>query len=156
MCRTCRQNCRAVKFDFQCGQLYHNYATSSAFVKPDLSKSLRTRNKDQHNNRSVFLFPVCFFNPGLYRSTGFNGDDTWPETIRSAAAQRVPIVVTSYTEVEAPRDLERLQREAAKCELSLVLAPHVNPFASQRPERNFISDEVAPMIFKNYYCFVCK
>lgn len=100
--------------------------------------------------------PVCFFNPGLYRATGFNGTDTWPETIRSAAAQGVPIIVTSYTEVESPRDLERLQREAVKSELALVLAPHVNPFASQRPERNFISDEVAPMIFKNYYCFVCK
>lgn len=38
MCRTCRQNCRIVKFDFQCGILYHDYANSSAFTKPDLSK----------------------------------------------------------------------------------------------------------------------
>lgn len=39
MCRTCRQNCRIVKFDFQCGILYHDYANSSAFTKPDLSMS---------------------------------------------------------------------------------------------------------------------
>lgn len=39
MCRTCRQMCRAVKFDFQCGKLYHSYCKSSKYTKPDLSES---------------------------------------------------------------------------------------------------------------------
>lgn len=37
MCRTCRQNCRIVKFDFQCAKFYHDYAKSSSYSKPDLS-----------------------------------------------------------------------------------------------------------------------
>lgn len=39
MCRACRQNCRIVKFDFQCAKFYHDYAKSSSYTKPDLSKS---------------------------------------------------------------------------------------------------------------------
>lgn len=66
-----------------------------------------------------------------------------------------PILVTSYTELESPRDLERLQLEADRS-LEIVQPPQVNSFSSQRPERNFISDEIAPMIFKNYYVFIVK
>lgn len=40
MCRTCRQNCRIVKFDFQCAKLYHDYVNSSSFKKPDLGKCM--------------------------------------------------------------------------------------------------------------------
>lgn len=104
---------------------------------------------------SAIIRVVCFYNPGLYRATGFNGLDTWPDTIKAAVSFDCPIAVTSYTEVEAPRDLDRLQREAGR-ELQIIQAPHINPFTSQRPERNFISDEIAPMIFKNFYCFTCK
>lgn len=45
MCRTCRQNCRIVKFDFQCAKFYHDYATSSAYTKPDLSKPFQIEKK---------------------------------------------------------------------------------------------------------------
>lgn len=38
MCRLCRQECRVVKFDFQCGKFYHEYIKSNGFIKPDLSK----------------------------------------------------------------------------------------------------------------------
>lgn len=93
--------------------------------------------------------------------TGYGGQDTWPETIRCSVAQRCPIVVTSYTEFESPLDLAQLQKVASATgdgmrTLDLVQGPAINPFASQRPERNFISDERAPMIFKNYYHFVVK
>lgn len=37
MCRACRKNCRIVKFDFECGRLYHDYVKESSFKKPDLS-----------------------------------------------------------------------------------------------------------------------
>ncbi|GAB0092133.1 hypothetical protein DMENIID0001_071030 [Sergentomyia squamirostris] len=132
MCRTCRQSCRGVKFDFQCGKLYHDYAKQSAFTKPDL---------------------ICFFNPGLYRATGFSGLDTWPETIKAATSLNAPIIVTSYTEIESPQDLSQLHRDSSR-PLNLIQAPSVNPFSSQRPERNFISDEISPMIFKNYFVFI--
>jgi mitochondrial splicing suppressor protein 51 len=136
MCRHCRQKSppRVVKFDFQCQTFYHDYANSSSFTKPDL---------------------ICFFNPGLHRKTGYNAYDTWPRTIKAAANTQSPILVTSYTQFEAPRDLERLEDESNRT-LHVVQKPIINKFASQRPERNFISDEFAPMIFKNYYYFVVK
>lgn len=109
----------------------------------------------------IFIFiSVCFFNPGLHRITGFNGLDTWPETIKVATSLACPIVVTSYTEYESPRDLERFQMESTKgghgTQLSIVHPPQMNHYSSQRPERNFISDEVAPLIFKNFYSFILK
>ena len=52
-------------------------------------------------------------------------------------------------------DLARLEKES-KRELKIIHAPAINPFASQRPDRNFISDEIVPMIFKNYFLFIVK
>jgi splicing suppressor protein 51 len=65
----------------------------------------------------------------------------------------VPIVVTSYTEVELPLDLERMRDLQ---EVEIELKPQRNPFASLRPERNFVSDDVAPLIYKNYYVGVAR
>lgn len=132
-CRACRQNCRAVKFDFQSRTLYHTYARSSAFSKPNL---------------------ICFFNPGLYRTTAADGEDAWPETITAAVAQNCPIVVTSYTEMEAPLDFERL---ITICDhVKIVQMPAKNPFKAVKPERNFMSEEVQPLMFKNYYYFIVQ
>lgn len=65
------------------------------------------------------------------------------------------MLVTAYTELESPLDLERLQRESTRA-LQVVQPPTVNPYGSKRPDRNFISDDTAPMIFKNYYYFIVK
>uniref|UniRef100_A0A182M9V1 MYND-type domain-containing protein n=1 Tax=Anopheles culicifacies TaxID=139723 RepID=A0A182M9V1_9DIPT len=134
MCRTCRLKCRVVAFDFQCRTMYHDYRHSSRYQRPNL---------------------ICFFNPGLHRTTGFAGLDSWPATICAATEAGCPMLVTAYTELESPLDLERLQRESTRT-LQIVQSPTVNPFASKRPDRNFISDDTAPMIFKNYYYFVVK
>uniref|UniRef100_A0A1Q3FK86 Putative vegetative cell wall protein gp1 n=1 Tax=Culex tarsalis TaxID=7177 RepID=A0A1Q3FK86_CULTA len=135
MCRRCRLQCRNVKFDFQCRRFYHDFwQDSTPSPTPDL---------------------ICFFNPGLHRSTGFGSLDTWPKTIAAATGAGCPLVVTAYTEYECPLDLARLRKES-KRPLELVQPPVPNPFASQRPERNFISEQIAPMIFKNYYYFVVK
>uniref|UniRef100_A0A182Q307 MYND-type domain-containing protein n=1 Tax=Anopheles farauti TaxID=69004 RepID=A0A182Q307_9DIPT len=134
MCRTCRMKCRVVAFDFQCRTMYHDYRHSSRYQRPNL---------------------ICFFNPGLHRTTGYAGLDSWPTTIRAATEAGCPMVVTAYTELESPLDLDRLQRESTRT-LQIVQAPSVNPFGSKRPDRNFISDETAPMIFKNYYYFVVQ
>lgn len=135
MCRTCRLKCRVVKFDFQCRRFYHEYRQdASCYSAPQL---------------------ICFYNPGLHRSTGFGSLDTWPRTIAAATDCGCPVVVTAYTEYECPLDLARLQKESRRS-LELIQPPTPNPFASQRPDRNFISEEIAPMIFKNYYFFVVK
>ncbi|XP_035794021.1 uncharacterized protein LOC118467535 [Anopheles albimanus] len=134
MCRTCRLKCRVVAFDFQSRTMYHDYRRSSSYQRPNL---------------------ICFFNPGLHRTTGYAGIDSWPETIRAATEPGCPILVTAYTELESPLDLDRLQRESVR-PLNIVQEPAVNPFGSKRPDRNFISDETAPMIFKNYYHFIVQ
>ncbi|KAL1398746.1 hypothetical protein pipiens_008716 [Culex pipiens pipiens] len=134
MCRRCRLQCRVVKFDFQCRRFYHDYWQDTPSPSPDL---------------------ICFFNPGLHRSTGFGSLDTWPKTIAAATGAGCPLVVTAYTEYECPLDLARLRKESKRT-LELVQPPEPNPFASQRPERNFISEQIAPMIFKNFYYFVVK
>lgn len=67
-------------------------------------------------------------------------------------------MVTSYTEYESPRDLDRFQTESANGgkQMTLIHGPEFNVYSSQRPERNFISDEIVPLIFKNYFCFIMK
>lgn len=134
MCRTCRQKCRAVKFDFQCRRYYHDYQRDTCYSKPNL---------------------ICFFNTVLHSTAGFAGFDTWPDTIQAAAQASCPIVSTAYTELDCPLDLLRFQKEA-KRPLQIVTPPQLNPFGSKRPDRNFISDDVVPMIFKNYHYFVLK
>lgn len=82
-------------------------------------------------------------------------EDTWPETILTASQLKVPVVVTAYTEYEMPLDLSRFLQESNR-HLNVILPPHLNPFASVKPERNFISDDEVPLMFKNYYCFVVE
>lgn len=134
MCRMCRMKCRVVKFDFQCRRYYHDYCRDSSYSKPNL---------------------ICFFNPVLHSTAGFGGFDTWSETIQATAAANCPIVVTSYTALDCPLDLVRFQKEA-KRPLQIMAEPQLNPYGSKRPDRNFITDDVAPLIFKNYHYCVLK
>lgn len=107
-----------------------------------------------------FISLVCFFNPGLHRVTGFNGLDTWSDTIRTAIKLNCPILLTSYTEIDSAKEMERIQSEVIKedknYELKIIQLSNINKYASKRPERNFISDDIAPLIFKNYYSFIVK
>uniref|UniRef100_A0A1B0AQV9 Uncharacterized protein n=1 Tax=Glossina palpalis gambiensis TaxID=67801 RepID=A0A1B0AQV9_9MUSC len=132
-CRFCRKNKRTVSYYFA-ANIYHEYCRTVDFLKPHL---------------------ICFFNAGLYRSTGYKMEDTWPETILTASQLKVPVVVTAYTEYEMPLDLSRFLQESNR-HLNVILPPHLNPFASVKPERNFISDDEVPLMFKNYYCFVVE
>lgn len=108
----------------------------------------------------MITLSVCFFNPGLHRVSGFNGLDTWSETIRASINLNCPILLTSYTDVDSARELERFQSEVARLDkdrkLTMIQPPQKNAYASKRPERNFISDDVAPLIFKNYLYFIVK
>lgn len=81
--------------------------------------------------------------------------DTWPETIASALRLRVPVCATAYTSHEMPRDLERVKACAPNVEkLRVVVQPQCNPYSSLRPDRNFVSDDEMPLIFKNYHFMV--
>ncbi|XP_030385618.1 uncharacterized protein LOC115632543 [Scaptodrosophila lebanonensis] len=132
-CRLCRKAQRTVQYHFE-NHLFHDYCAQPDFLKPDI---------------------VCFFNSGLHRATGYALEDTWPDTIRAALDLKCPIVVTSYTNYEAPLDMSRFVNESNR-HFNIVLPPTTNPFASEKPERNFISDEDTPFMFKNFNCFVVE
>ncbi|RLU15672.1 hypothetical protein DMN91_011427 [Ooceraea biroi] len=132
ICSACKLSGRRVNVSFHPGKFYHDFCRSKQFVKPHL---------------------VCLFNPGLYRETGFDGRDTWPETIREFCKARVPVCVTSYTKHEIPREMIRIKSIA---DVETILEPQRNPFASIKPDRNFVSDDTAPLIYKNYYIAIIK
>lgn len=133
MCRSCRQNCRCVRFDFQCSKFYHDFCKSSSFIKPDL---------------------ICMFNPAVHRP-GFRGFDTWPKTIKAAIDTTTPIVVTASTESDIFMDLERIEKITSN-EIEIIQMPELNPYASTRPERNIANDDEAPIMFRNQYFFIIR
>jgi mitochondrial splicing suppressor protein 51 len=132
MCKSCRLNCRGIRFDFQCKKFYHDYCTSSAYLKPDL---------------------ICFFNPSLHRP-GFRGFETWPKTIKCATSTNAAIVVTSPTENENLLDLQRIESLTSDESVKILLAPQKNPYASSRPERSFSDNDDISIMFKNNFLFV--
>lgn len=129
VCLQCREVKKSVSFkQHRC--VYHEAGVS----KPDL---------------------VCAFNPGLYRSTGYNGQDSWTPTVRAVLTTGCPLLTTAYTAKEAGLDLDRLRALHPLASLSVLQPPSVNPFSSMKPSLNFVSDEELPVIFKNhFYCIV--
>lgn len=132
MCRSCRQQCRGIRFDFQCKKFYHDYCLSSSYTPPDM---------------------IYFFNPSFERP-GFREFDTWPQTIKAAIQTTAPIVVTSTTQDESLSDLVRLEK-LADYEIEIIQPPQVNAYASTRPDRNF-SPETDVISFKNKFLFIAR
>ncbi|XP_076641738.1 uncharacterized protein LOC143352781 [Halictus rubicundus] len=134
LCSECKAAGRVVVVRYRPNTLYHEMSrTEGVAEKPDI---------------------VCAFNPGLYRRTGFAGKDTWPETIREFSKMRTPVVVTSYTEQEIFWEIDRIK--SIDREVDVLLEPRRNPFASIKPDRNFVSDHTNPLIYKNYYVTVVE
>ncbi|XP_063370683.1 uncharacterized protein LOC134659003 [Cydia amplana] len=127
-CENCQRNKRRVLFGFQDKRTYHEFWASEDFTAPDL---------------------VCAFNPSIQRSSAYNGKDTWPATINCILKLKSPLAITSYTLSELTSDLLRIQ-ECATVRYNVLCAPRNNCFASVRPDRNFISDDEAPLLFKNH------
>lgn len=130
LCKECKSTGRGVIVTFRPEMLYHDAAERLA--APDL---------------------ICIYNPGLYRKTGFGGRDSWHETIREFCEASVPVAVTSYTKREILWEIARINSVA---DVEIVLQPRQNPFASVKPDRNFVSDDTDPLIYKNYYLTVVK
>ncbi|KAH8296469.1 hypothetical protein KR054_006620 [Drosophila jambulina] len=155
-CLSCRKAKRTVNYHFE-NSLYHDYCKQPQFLSPNLSEFSSFPRKVLlfGFNNTFYPLVVCFFNSGLYRSTGFALEDTWPDTIQAALNIKCPVVVTSYTKYEAPLDLVHFVNQSNR-HINVVLPPTTNPFSSEKPERNFISDNEAPFMFKNFYCFVVE
>lgn len=129
LCTRCKSNGRAVVVSFHPEKLYHEMTRdpSRRVDEPDL---------------------ICAFNPGLYRKTGFAGKDTWFETMREFLKGVTPVVITAYTADEMLWELARVKSAA---DVEILMQPRRNPFASIKPDRNFVSDDTNPLIYKNYH-----
>ncbi|CAG4972343.1 unnamed protein product [Colias eurytheme] len=127
LCEQCRCNNRRLLFSFEDKKTYFDYYTSEDFIHPDI---------------------VCAFNPSIERSSIYNGKDPWPATLKCVAKLKSPLLITAYTLDELNRDLSRVQ----KYSFEVLTEPKYNNFASIRPDRNFITDDEIPLLFKNY-CF---
>jgi splicing suppressor protein 51 len=133
VCRKCHTAGRKVVYDFWKG-LYHDFLKSEDYKKPDL---------------------ISAFNAGLYRLSDFEGKDTWSPSIEAMLKEPdIPVVVTEYTEQEMPLDLQRIQSIVDSFEI--IMSPAQNPFASSKPSLNFLSEEIVPVIFKNFYITILK
>ena len=133
ICTQCRTSGRSINVTFNQEKLYHEVNNDSTGL----------------NNPDV----ICLFNPGLYRDTGFNGRDTWPLTIRKFCEKNIPVVITSYTEKEIPQDIQRIKSVS---DVEVVLEPQKNPFAALKPDRNFVSDDSVPLMYKNHFITIIK
>ncbi|XP_054279735.1 uncharacterized protein LOC128997927 [Macrosteles quadrilineatus] len=132
VCSKCKEAKKSMNLKFH-RDLYHLFSKKPKFSKPHL---------------------ICVFNPGLYRTTGFNNEDTWSPTIESMFDQDCPVLTTAYTHKEVHLDVQRVKQTQT---ISLVGEPMLNPFSSLKPSLNLVSDEESPVIFKNhYYCIMCK
>ncbi|XP_011302700.1 uncharacterized protein [Fopius arisanus] len=129
MCRPCKSGGRRIHISFNPRKLYHDLKNESP---ADL---------------------ICLFNPGLYRETGFDNIDTWPGTIMKFCAEKVPVVITSYTDFEIPRDVDRIKSIG---DVKVLLEPQRNPFGAVKPDRNFVSDDVVPLMYKNHCISIVK
>lgn len=134
ICKKCKSAGRAVIVTFKPEKLYHCLVRdpSQTLATPDL---------------------ICLYNPGLYRTTGFAGKDTWLETIREFSKTLAPTTITSYTAQEMLWEINRINSVA---DVEVLLQPCKNPFASVKPDRNFVSDNTNPLIYKNYYITIVK
>lgn len=132
VCNCCCSAKKSISFKFE-NRLYHELTKMPSISKPHL---------------------VCVFNPGLYRVTGFNGQDTWKPSILSIFANNCPVLTTSYTKKEIFMDVERVKSIQ---NVRLDKEPVPNPFSSLKPNLNFVSEEDSPVIFKNqFYCVMSK
>ncbi|XP_043477374.1 uncharacterized protein LOC122508219 [Leptopilina heterotoma] len=128
ICKYCRDSGRQINVTFNQGKLYHEIKSPETDI-------------------------VCLFNPGLYRKTGFNGNDTWPLTIKKFSNLKIPVVITAYTEKEIPQDIATIK---SLCNVQVIMEPQKNPFASLKPDRNFVSDDTAPLMYKNQFLSIIK
>ncbi|XP_063224487.1 putative protein MSS51 homolog, mitochondrial [Bacillus rossius redtenbacheri] len=110
---------------------YHEYVNSKFFEMPDV---------------------VLVFNCGLHENEG-TGHDTWKESVPYLVGyEDVYLLISSYTEVEAEKDLDRLNHSKAKATHLKVCVK--NPFASLRPMRTWLHNQLGVYYHNNYLSFI--
>ncbi|XP_068624189.1 enolase-phosphatase E1-like [Battus philenor] len=127
LCENCRTNKRRLQFSFQDKKSYKEYWSGDEFIVPDI---------------------VCAFNPSIYRSSMYIGSEYWSTNINCIFKQKVPFVLTSHSLEELTRDLASID-SCSEASYKVLIGPKLNPFGSVRPDRNFVTDDETPLVFKN-------
>ncbi|CAG9792295.1 unnamed protein product [Diatraea saccharalis] len=128
LCENCRLHNRKLIFKFHDKQTYCDYWADGEYITPNI---------------------VCAFNVNISRSSIYNTKDPWPKTLNCIFKQKVPFLVTAHTLNELQKDMSRVT-ECAEQKFKFIVEPKINNFASVRPDRNFITDDEMPLLFKNY------
>lgn len=105
LCESCND---IIEFKF-IDDLYHNFVKSNEYKKPDV---------------------ICAFNCGFHEYEN-SDSDTWSESLPLLIGNS-PLIITSFTEDEADRDLAKLLKINDK----LKIKKSENPFSSLRPYRD--------------------
>lgn len=127
MCEDCCKRDRRIVYEMY-GKCYHEFVSSTHYSVPDV---------------------IIAYNCGLHENSG-QAADKWSNSLPLLVQhQHVPFVFTSYTAQEAKLDLAVLERSAP---VKVLMEPHLNPFHSLRPYRDFeIINEESPIYFWNQY-----
>lgn len=132
LCDECEKAGRKMKHMYW-RATYHEYVTSKSFQTPDL---------------------IVSFNCGVHEYDGSENDSWKPSVPFLVSCKDTPLIVTSYTKEEAEKDLEVIKQQGRNC--SVLVRAEKNPFGSQRPYRDWASDESAGVFFQNNYLSILK
>ena len=126
-CPTCESLSRTRPFASFKG-LYHDFASSPHFAKPDL---------------------IVAFNSGC--ADGDDADSDWQATIRLIVESGVPALFTTYNEMEASHERARMQIMGAR----FVVEPEENRWRGLVPSPEFLDTEFE-MWYQNNYRYIVQ
>ena len=136
-CSDCSDRGRTVTYEIR-RSLYSDYAKSGSYRPPDV---------------------VAAFNCGFHEYESEPAKETWSPSLPLLLRHTgVPLILTSYTETEAAKDLN-LVRKAAKevqGQLREDVSGQRNPFRSHRPIRDFECDGGNDVFYSNNYYSVVR
>ena len=134
-CQKCCEKGRHTKYDIR-RMSYENYSQKCpAYVKPDI---------------------VCAFNCGFHEFSNETEKETWKPAIPWLTRHvGVPLIFTSYTQTEAMRDYEIIQK-SSEHDLKTDARQLHNPFRSYRPVRDFEFDNDCDVFYNNQYFSVVR
>lgn len=126
-CETCQSQGRKRPISAYKG-LYHDFASSSFYEKPDL---------------------IVAFNSGCV--DGDDADSDWDRTIRLIVDSGIPALFTTYNPREAWHEQVKMRSLGAK----FIVEPEKNKWSSLVPMPEFL-DEEFEMWYQNYHRYIIK
>lgn len=130
LCNDCQHNEKELSVETH-GILYETYANKNSYVKPNV---------------------IVGYNAGIHECEDLKSEnDTWRQSLKIIAKQNCPVILTSYTMVEAEKEQTRLN-EILNCNVKCSYFLR-NPYSSLRPYRDF---ETEGIYYQNQYIIIYK